>query len=302
MQAIYAMTQSKSTDLIKAEKALNKSMEAIESIYYLTLSVFFELRNNEIAYQETAKKKHLIKEEDKNPNRKFINNRVLVFFDQLEPLRDKLEQKKLHNFKNNDDAIIFIMQDIKNAEIYQRYMQSPKNSFKEDISFIISLFEEVIAPNNSFFEIMEDQIMEWTDDIPLVNSFILRQLKLWQKSGEEFELSPLYRDLEDRDFGLELFKKTMLNQKTLTAEFEHKTPNWDFDRIALIDIILLQMAIAELKYFPSIPIKVSINEYLEIAKEYSTNNSATFVNGILDKIIKDDTTQQKFVKVGRGLI
>lgn len=302
LQAIYAMKQNKSDDIIKSEKLLLKSMEVVEDIYLLTLSIFFELRHKEAELLTIAQKKHLATKEDLNPNRKFVDNEVLVYFDELTSLKDKLEKKRLKFFKNNDDAIIYILQDIKASELYKKYMDSSENSLKNDLKFIIQLFEEVIAPNSSLYTIMEDNIMEWADDVPLVNSVVLKQLILWLKSGKEPVLSPLYKDLEDRDFGLSLLRKTIVHEDKLIIEFQDKTPNWDYERIALLDTIMMSMAVAELSFFPSIPVKVTINEYLEIAKEYSTKNSATFINGILDKIIKQKDSEQKFVKVGRGLI
>lgn len=302
LQTIYAMLQSDSDDLVKYEKTLLHSMQVMEDIYLLMMSAFVEIRQKEEEYIEVAKKKHLATPEERNPNLKFVQNQVLLHLASLQDLEDRMEQRKLFYLKNNDDAIFWLLQAIKESDLYQDYMQDKKQSWENDLAFVRKMFEEIIAPNNKLYELMEDNYMQWADDFPLVNSFILKQLKTWEKGRNAFQLSPLFKDLEDKDFALVLFRKVMLNYKTLQKEYENKTPNWDMERIALMDIILLNMAIAEFLYFYSIPIKVTINEYLEIAKEYSTPNSAIFINGVLDQLVKTEENKTRYRKVGRGLM
>ena len=148
---------------------------------------------------------------------------------------------------------------------------------------------------------MEDFKLTWVDDIPVVNTQILKQLKQFSKEAD-FRIAPLYKDVEDKDFALNLFRKTILNEDKLGKELNNKTPNWDIERIAELDTIILKMAICEFLNFPSIPLKVTINEYLELAKEYSTPKSSIFINGILDNLIKDFQADNRIKKVGRGLL
>ena len=174
-------------------------------------------------------------------------------------------------------------------------------SFEDDKKFILDIFEKVLAPNEKLYEYLEDYKLTWVDDIPVVNTQILKDLKNLSKDSS-FEVSKLYKDAEDKEFVSLLFRKTVLNEVELAKEYIDKTPNWDADRIAEMDTIILKMAICELLKFPSIPVKVTINEYLELAKEYSTPKSSIFINGILDNLVKEFTLENKIKKTGRGLL
>ena len=150
---------------------------------------------------------------------------------------------------------------------------------------------------------MEDRNLTWLDDLPTVNTTILKLLRKAKVNASENYFTPkLYKDSEDKQFAIDLLKKTLLNRTAIGKEIEQKTKNWDPDRIANVDYVLLQMAICELKNFPSIPVKVTINEYLEISKEYSTPKSSIFINGILDKLVKEYEASGELKKVGRGLM
>jgi N utilization substance protein B len=182
-------------------------------------------------------------------------------------------------------------------------MSNTVNTFEEDKDFIAAIFEEIIVPNEKLYEYLEDDKLTWIDDIPMVNTQILKQLKALKPLEEDnFRVPKLYKDTEDKDFVRDLFRKTVLNEKELAKTYDDKTPNWDSDRIAEVDTIILKMAICEFLKFPSIPVKVTLNEYLEIAKEYSTPKSSIFINGILDNLVKELTESKKLVKVGRGLM
>ena len=181
-------------------------------------------------------------------------------------------------------------------------MSNNTNNFDDDKQFVVDMFIELIAPNEKLYDYLEDNKLTWIDDIPLVNTQILKQLKQITKDEDSFKVSKLYKDQEDREYVSNLFKKTILNEKELTKEYIDKTPNWDPERIAEIDTIILIMAICEFLKFPSIPIKVTINEYLEVSKEYSTPKSSIFINGILDNLLKDFQADNRIMKTGRGLM
>lgn len=182
-------------------------------------------------------------------------------------------------------------------------MKTRVSDFKEDKDFIVDVFKDIIAPNDKLYDYMEDKNLTWLDDLPTVNTTILKLLrKVKETSTEKYFTPKLYKDVEDQQFAIDLFKKTLLNNTTINKEIDQKTKNWDSDRIATVDYVLLQMAICELNNFPSIPIKVTINEYLEISKEYSTPKSSIFINGILDKLVKEYEAAGELNKVGRGLM
>lgn len=301
MQSIYALHQKNSDDIEKEEKFLLHSIDSIQDLYLTMLSSLIEIRKKEIVFLEASSKKHLATPEEKNPNRKFVDNAVLQLLEESNSLSIALEKRKINNWSLDDTYILILLNEIKQSTLYQKYMLNKKSSFEEDKEFVVEMFAELIAPNEKLYEYLEDNKLTWVDDIPVVNTQILKQLKQISEK-DEFRVTKLYKDQEDQEFVSLLFKKTTLNEVELAKEYIDKTPNWDAERIAELDTIILKMAICEFLKFPSIPVKVTINEYLEIAKEYSTPKSSIFINGILDNLIKEFQTENKIKKTGRGLI
>lgn len=301
MQSIYAMHQKNSDEIEKEEKFLYHSIDNILDLYLIMVSSLVEIKKKEVVFLETSSKKHLATPEEKNPNKKFINNAVLQIIEESNSISISLETRKINNWSMNDDYILILLNEVKKSELYQNYMQTKTSTFEEDKQFVVDLFTEVIAPNDKLYEYLEDNKLTWIDDIPMVNTQIQKQLRQI-KEGDEFRVPKLYKDQEDKEFVSLLFRKTVLNEIELAKEYIDKTPNWDSERIAEIDTIILKMAICEFLKFPSIPVKVTINEYLELAKEYSTPKSSIFINGILDNLVKDFTNEGKMKKSGRGLL
>lgn len=301
MQSIYAMHQKNSDEIEKEEKFLYHSIDNILDLYLIMVSSLVEIKKKEVVFLETSSKKHLATPEEKNPNKKFINNAVLQILEESNSISIALETRKINNWSMNDDYILILLNEVKKSELYQNYMQTKTSTFEEDKQFIVDLFTEVIAPNEKLYEYLEDNKLTWIDDIPMVNTQIQKQLRQI-KQGDEFRVPKLYKDQEDKEFVSLLFRKTVLNEVELAKEYIDKTPNWDSERIAEIDTIILKLAICEFLKFPSIPVKVTINEYLELAKEYSTPKSSIFINGILDNLVKDFTNDGKMKKSGRGLL
>ena len=301
MQSIYAMHQKNSDEIEKEEKFLYHSIDNILDLYLIMVSSLVEIKKKEVVFLETSSKKHLATPEEKNPNKKFINNAVLQILEESNSISISLETRKINNWSMNDDYILILLNEVKKSELYQNYMQTKTSTFEEDKQFVVDLFTEVIAPNDKLYEYLEDNKLTWIDDIPMVNTQIQKQLRQI-KEGDEFRVPKLYKDQEDKEFVSLLFRKTVLNEIDLAKEYIDKTPNWDSERIAEIDTIILKLAICEFLKFPSIPVKVTINEYLELAKEYSTPKSSIFINGILDNLVKDFTNDGKMKKSGRGLL
>ena len=303
MQSIYAMHQNGSDSIEKEEKFLLYSIENIQDLYLTLLAALVEIRKKEVVFLQKSAENHLATKEEKNPNKKFVNNAILELLEENNSLSIALQDRKINTWNLNDDYITILLNAIKESDLYATYMRNNTNTFEEDKEFIASIFMEVIAPNEKLYEYLEDNKLTWIDDIPLVNTEIIRQLKAIKNGKEDsFRVSRLYKDTEDKEFVSNLFRKTILNEKELSKEFEDKTPNWDMERIAEIDTILLKMAICEFLKFPSIPTKVTINEYLEIAKEYSTPKSSIFINGILDNLVKELEQNKRLLKTGRGLM
>ena len=303
MQSIYAMHQNGSDNLEKEEKFLFYSIDSILDLYLTMLSSLIEICKKEQVFLHLSSQKHLATPQERKPNEKFVNNAVFQILSNNNSLSIALENRKINNWILNDDYIIILHNAIKESKLYASYMYNSVNSFEEDKDFVAAIFEEIIVPNEKLYEYLEDDKLTWVDDIPTVNTQILKQLKALQPIAKDnFQVPKLYKDTEDKDFVRDLFRKTVLNEKELAKAYDDKTPNWDSDRIAEVDTIILKMAICEFIKFPSIPVKVTLNEYLEIAKEYSTPKSSIFINGILDNLAKELTESKKLIKVGRGLM
>lgn len=302
MQSVYAFTTSKNTDLEKEEKFLGISMDNMYNLYLTLLGLLVAIQKQAEEQLTLSQKKYLATQEEKNPKRKFVENPVLQHLVQDQILADKLEARKI-SWELDQEYVNILYKEITQSEAYRKYMDLESSDFKEDRKFIAALYQEVIAPNEKLFEYIEDKKLTWVDDLPLVNTFLLKIIKKFNPtSADDFFHPPLFKDIEDKDFASQLFKKTILNDEKIQREIEGKTPNWDTDRIADLDALLLKMAICEFLYFSSIPVKVTINEYVEIAKEYSTPKSSIFINGILDKLVKEYKANNTLNKSGRGLM
>lgn len=288
--------------MISEEKFLLKSMNEMYDLYLLLLDLLVEIKNHSEGYIEKSQQKHLPTEEDIDPNRKFVENEVLVKLENHNSLQNALEARKLNNWKNDDEYVSILLKEIRESDAYETYMSTRTSDFKEDKDFILYIFREIIAPNEKLYDYLEDKKITWLDDLPLVNTAIVKMLQKLKAGANEQALTKLFKNDEDKEFAVQLFRKTLLNDESLAAEMEGKTPNWDKERIADLDTILIKMAICEFLKFPSIPVKVTINEYLEIAKEYSTPKSSIFINGVLDKLSKEYSENGKLNKMGRGLM
>jgi N utilization substance protein B len=302
MQSIYVMHQQQSDQLDKEEKFLFQSIENTQDLYLLLLSALVETKKKEELYIDIASKKHLATKEERNPSLKFVHNRVLMALSSSKALEQALKERKINNWQQNDDIILYLIESIKDSKLYQNYMKVPTSNFEEDRNFIAELYTEIIAPSEKLYDYLEDHKLTWLDDLPGINTLILKQIKQFKSETDLLIIPEVYKDDDDKEFVTNLFRKTVLNEAELSKEYIDKTPNWDVDRIAEIDTIILKMAICELLKFPSIPTKVTINEYLEIAKEYSTPKSSIFINGILDNLVKEFEKDKRLTKSGRGLL
>lgn len=301
MQSVYATLQSKNDNLTKEEKFLTQSIERMADLHAILLNLFVEVQEIASKHLELAKKKHLASATEKNPSTKFINNQVINIFKESVSLNDYIEKKKLNNWKQADEFVRVIWDLIQGSEVYADYLKSDEKSFNNDKKFILKIFKNIIAPNEKLADYFEDQHISWVDDIPFVNTWIVKDIN-GLKESKTFILSSLYKDVDDEKFVLNLYRKVVLNHEKYDKDIDDKTPNWDTDRIANIDMILMKMAICEFVEFPSIPTKVSMNEYIEISKDYSSQKSSFFINGVLDKVLKELITSKRIQKIGRGLL
>ena len=303
MQAIFSYEGGEGDDFSKSESFLLHSMNGMYDLYLSILALLIAVHKKAEEHLEKTQQKKLASEGDKNPNFKFTNNAILFSLKDNKLLNETISKKKLNSWDLDFEYVEILFKAILESELYDNYMATRTSNVQEDKYFLIDIFTEIIAPNDKLYEYFEDKKLTWVDDISVVNTFIVRLFKKFkERKPETYFLPELFKDDDDLEFGKQLFRKTVLNQVSLYEEVARRTKNWDADRLASIDGILLQMAICELQKFPSIPEKVTINEYLEIAKEYSTPKSSIFINGILDKLVKEYKEENLYPKSGRGLL
>lgn len=301
MQSVYAMTQSHNDDIVNEEKFLKYSIKKMFDLYVLLLQLLVEVQNHAEQKLEISKKKHLATKEDLSPNTKFVNNRLIKKIAESSSIALHLEAQKIDNWKQDDEYVKIIWDALSKSDLFKKYLNTLEDSYKVDKSFVIDFYKEIIAPNEKLAEYFEDTNITWVDDIPFVNTWVVRTLNKQNTNGS-FMLGSLYKNRDDEDFVSELFKKIMLNHHKFEDDIKKQTPNWESDRIAEVDMILIKMGICEFLHFATIPTRVTINEYIEIAKDYSTQKSSYFVNGVLDKLSREYTQSKRLVKVGRGLL
>lgn len=301
MQSVYAMQQSHNDDLVREGKFLKHSIQKMFDLYVLNLLLLVEVQKLAAKKIALSKKKILATKEDLQPNTKFIDNRLINMIPQSVGVDSYVQINKLDNWEQDDEYVKIIWDELQKSAIYKKYMDTVEDSYNVDRSFVIDFYREIVAPNEKLYEYYEDKMISWVDDIPFVNTWVLKTLNK-QKEHRAFMLGSLYKDTDDEKFVSDLFNKTMLHQHKYEEDIKAKTPNWETDRIADIDMILIKMAITEFLHFPSIPSRVTINEYIELAKDYSTEKSGYFINGVLDKLSKDFLESKRMVKMGRGLL
>lgn len=304
MQAVYSFFQSEDSDLVAGEKELLRSIDRTYDLYLTALIFPCELADLAVNKAEIARNKMLPTQEDLNPNLKFVNNKLIHKIRDSKNVQKEISARRIG--WQSDAAIDLIRKTweaIRNWDRFKEYMSTRENTWTEDAEFVMDIFRKHVGDSDMFEQFIEEISLHWPGDMNMAVAPAL--LKTCEAATEEGELNlaPLYKDPEDdKKFVLELFRKTVLDHESSAALIGDKTKNWEVDRIAVMDVILMQMAITELKNFPSIPVKVTLNEYIEISKTYSTPKSRQFINGILDKLVADFREKGLIQKSGRGLM
>lgn len=303
MQSLYAFNGTEGDDLSKDESFLFHSLDSMYDLYLSILALLAELHKKSKDYNDKLQKKLLSTDSDKNPSTKFQDNQVLSLISDNTMLNDIIKKRKLNFWDLDFEYVDILFKAILKSDVYNDYIQDNEVSFKNDKHFVLDIYTDIIAPNEKLYDYFEDKKLTWVDDLPVVNTVLLKVIRKLKLTSPETALLPdLYKDEDDKEFAKLLLNKTILNTSKFDEEIGKKTTNWDSERLASIDGVLLKMALCEFQKFPSIPYKVTINEYLEIAKEYSTPKSSLFINGILDKIVKEYQSENRNYKTGRGLM
>lgn len=285
VQIVYAYYQNGGKNLDTAEKELFFSLSKAYDMYNYLLLLMVEITKQAERKQNAAKNKLLPSAEELYPNTKFVENRFIA---QLEVNKQLLEfsetQKK--TWDNEEDFVKSLCEKIMDSDIYKEYMASETSSYEEDRELWRKIYKRIIFNNAELDQVLEDQSLYWNDDKEIVDTFVLKTIKRFEeKNGAKQELLPEFKDEEDQDFARRLFRRAILNADYYRHLISENTRNWDLDRVAFMDVIIMQIALAEILSFPNIPVSVSLNEYVEIAKLYSTPKSGSFINGTLDGIV-----------------
>ncbi|OIP03311.1 MAG: transcription antitermination factor NusB [Bacteroidetes bacterium CG2_30_32_10] len=310
MQSLYAFFQAKNDNITNGERELLKNINKIYDLYLYQLSMLVEIVSLAERTTDDAKLKYLPTEEEINPNIRFINNRFIKHIN-----TNISFQKEVHNrmisWSNEPELIKKIYNTIKVSDEYTAYMKSEKHTYASDRDIIQKLYKKYIGDFPDLLQFYEEKSIFWYEDIEIAHLMVLKTFKLFNdKSDETTALAPLFDDApvgedhfsEDRKFMIDLFRKTIINNKKFEQLVSEKAKNWEVERIAMIDILLMKMAICEITEFPTIPIKVTFNEYIELSKIYSSAKSKNFINGILDKMVTELKGQGLIKKIGRGLV
>jgi N utilization substance protein B len=300
MQTLYSYFQQENADIGFYEKELFKSLDKIYDLYVYVLVLFTDIHHTAHLVLEENKNKRLPSKEDLEPNLKFLENDLLVALSHSAELKKEVSNRKI-SWQNDFDLVRKLYAELRTSDIYKAYMASESKSLKEDKQFLISVATEFLYEHDLLNHLFEEKNMHWADDTFGAFSMVSRTFEAY--NGGTIYLQPLYKDAEDdQKFISTLFRKTIAGNKEYETLIDLKTKNWELDRIASMDVLLMKMAIAEFINVSNVPVKVSLNEYIDISKEYSTPNSKTFINGVLDKIIAELKQDNKIQKTGRGLM
>lgn len=296
VQIVYAYYQNGGKNLDTAEKELFFSLSKAYDLYNYLLLLMVEVTKQANKRLNAAKNKLVPTKEELFPNTKFVENRFIA---QLEVNKQLLEfsnnQKK--TWENEADFVKTLCDKILESDIYKEYMASETSSYEEDRELWRKLYKNIIFNNIELDQVLEDQSLYWNDDKEIVDTFVLKTIKRFdEKNGAKQELLPEFKDEEDQDFAHRLFRRTILNADYYRHLISENTKNWDLDRVAFMDVVIMQIALAEILSFPNIPVSVSLNEYVEIAKLYSTPKSGGFINGTLDGIVNSLKKENKLTK------
>jgi len=286
LQILYAYYQKDSKDIVLAENELLHSLQKSYDLYHYLLALIITLTDVEQKRLDKNKHKYLATEEEKNPDTRFINNRLA---EQLSKNKQLLafSNEKGSVWTDEDVFLKKVLDQIISSDIYAEYLKSP-DSYESDKEFWRKIFKQYILVSEELSELLEDKSIYWNDDLDVIGTFALKTIKRFEESTAPDEpLLPMFKDEEDRRFAISLLRQSILEGQSHNARIEKHIKNWELDRIASIDLYIMQVAITELLKFPSIPINVTLNEYIDIAKYYSTSKSGTFINGTLDAIVQE---------------
>lgn len=287
LQIIYAYYQNGNKDLKTAEKELLFSLQKSYDLYHYLFLLLIDITNLQKRILDNRRNKYIPSESELNPNTKFVDNRFIAQLEANLELKQQVAQEGL-SWSNDSEFVKDVLDLIIGSDIYQEYIDSKEDSYEHDKEFWRQVFKKILCTSEMIEEYLQDKSIYWNDDLEIVETFALKTIKKFEESkGAHQALLPMFKDEEDRDFAISLFRQSLLKGVEYRERISRHMKNWEAERIANMDFIIMQIALAEIMTFTSIPINVTLNEYIDIAKYYSTPKSGTFINGILDSIVAE---------------
>ena len=297
VQILYSYYKSDGKSLPLAEKELFHSIEKTYDLYFHLLNLSIEITKFASDRIETKRNRLRPTSEDLNPNTRFIDNSFISQLSKNVQFNDYLTLRKL-SWVNYPDIIKELYEEVIVTDFYSEYMNASTLDYASDKDVWRKIFKKVILQNENLDDSIQDQSIYWTDDIEMVVSFIIKTIKRFDETkAEEQPLLPMFKDQEDSEFASKLLRSVLTKGPVLREMIDANAQNWEIDRIAFMDIVIMEVALAELLDFPTIPVNVTLNEYIEIAKTYSTDKSGTFINGVLDNIVTHLKKENQLIKV-----
>ena len=301
VKAVYAHTQCEGLTPAASEKNLVASIDKAYDLYFHLLALVPEIAEYAAERIRIGENKKLPTYDDLHPNRKFVENKVIARLNEDEELQAQLKARKL-SWANHRDLIVALYNALIRQPFYMKYMASDERSFREDAQLVSDIYMTMLEEFEPLDRVLEEQSILWNDDLGFLLTMVSRTILSMREAHEAIKLMPQFKSEEDLDYAKSLLRNAIAGFERISLLLDNSMQNWDIERVALMDQIILITAIAEAENFPSIPVRVTMNEYIDIAKCYSTDSSGGFINGLLDRIIARLTEEGKIVKSGKGLL
>lgn len=301
VKAVYAHTQCEGLTPVASEKNLVASIDKAYDLYFHLLALVPEIAEYAAERIRIGENKKLPTYDDLHPNRKFVENKVIARLNEDEELQAQLKARKL-SWANHRDLIVALYNALIRQPFYMKYMASDERSFREDAQLVSDIYMTMLEEFEPLDRVLEEQSILWNDDLGFLLTMVSRTILSMREAHEAIKLMPQFKSEEDLDYAKSLLRNAIAGFERISLLLDNSMQNWDIERVALMDQIILITAIAEAENFPSIPVRVTMNEYIDIAKCYSTDSSGGFINGLLDRIIARLTEEGKIVKSGKGLL
>ncbi len=301
IKGVYAHLQCECDNIPASEKNLIASIDKAYDLYFQMLALAPELVRYAEERQEIGRNKKLPTYEDLHPNRKFVENKAIARISECEAINNFVQKRGL-GWAKSQDLVKSLYQTLCAQDFFQKYMSSPDSSFREDAQLLADIYMNMLEENEALETVLEEQSILWSDDLGYILTMAARTAGSMKESHEQVKLMPKFKSEDDLEFAKRLFRNSIIRYDENKALIDRFSSNWDVERVALMDNIILAVAITEAESFPSIPIKVTLNEYIDISKYYSTAGSSTFINGVLDKVTTTLAEEGKIKKTGKGLL